>query len=240
MLEADWEFGHDLKFTFRLEALKTALVIVDMQYASASRKAGVGRLLAERGRGHLFDWRFTRIEQVLVPNLRRLLSFFRERGLRVIYLTIGSEQADFSDMPDALRPFARAAGNRVGQPNHMVLRELEPLAGEAVILKKSQSAFMSSGFDAALRAMGIRDLCFAGVSTNSCVDGTARDAADLSYRCVLVEDCCSASREDHHHAALSSFASLAGRVLTTDEVIGELSDALAPGAPLPLHTGHRS
>jgi nicotinamidase-related amidase len=240
MPETDWEFGPELKFKFRLDPVKTALVIVDMQYASASRKTGAGRFLAEQGRGHLFEWRFTRIEQVVLPNLRRLLSFFREHELRVIYLTIGSEQADYSDMPDALRPFARAAGNRVGQPDHAILRDIEPLPGEAVILKKSQSAFMSSGFDATLRAMGIQDLCFAGVSTNACVDGTARDAADVNYRCVLVEECCSATREDHHNAALSTFASQAGRVLTTDEVIGELSNAPAREAPLPLPTGQRA
>jgi nicotinamidase-related amidase len=55
------------------------------------------------------------------------------------------------------------------------------------------------------------------------VDGTARDAADLNYRCVMVEDCCSATREDHHLAALSSFASQTGRVMTADAVISELS-----------------
>jgi nicotinamidase-related amidase len=231
MPEAAWEFGHELKATFRLEPARTALVIVDMQYASAWRTTGVGQYLADRGKGDLFDWRFTRIEQVVLPNLIRLLGFFREHGLRVIHLTIGSELADFSDMPEALRPFARAADNRVGAPNQQILPDLAPQGDELVVLKKTQSAFMSSGFDNALRAIGIRDLCFGGVSTNACVDGTARDASDRSYRSVMIEDACSATREDHHRAALSSFASQAGRVLTTDEVIAELSSALVQPSP---------
>ncbi|MBI4277312.1 MAG: cysteine hydrolase [Armatimonadetes bacterium] len=225
--ESDWEFGHGLKFHFRLDPAKTALVVVDMQYASGSRTAAVGMYLSERGRGHLLDWRFTRLEQVVLPNVKRLLAFFREHSLRVLYVTIGSEMEDFSDMPECLRPFARAAGNRVGQPANAILDEVRPLPGERVLRKTTQSAFMSSPINAVLRAMGVEYLCFTGVSTNACVDGTARDAADLNYRCVIVEDCCSATREDHHLAALSSFASQAGRVMATDEAIRELSDQMA-------------
>lgn len=34
---------------FELEASSTALILVDMQYATASRKTGLGRLLRELG-----------------------------------------------------------------------------------------------------------------------------------------------------------------------------------------------
>lgn len=230
--ESKWEFGHGLKARFALDPAKTALVLIDLQYASACRTTGVGKYLSEQGKGHLLDWRFTRIEQVLLPNVTRLLAFFRQHGLRVLHCTIGSEMEDYSDLPECLRPFAQAAGNRVGSRVNAILREVEPIAGERVIRKVTQSAFMSSSINVILQAMGIEYLCFAGVSTNACVDGTARDAADLNYRCVLVEDCCSATREDHHLAALSSFASQAGRILKADEVIGELSQALSGASAL--------
>jgi nicotinamidase-related amidase len=223
--EAGWEFGHGLKNSFALDAARIALVIVDMQYASACRTAGVGKYLADRGLGHLFDWRFSRIETEVLPRLTELLGFFRKHKLPVVHLAIGSELPDYGDLPECLRPFAAAAGNRVGEPANAFLEPLAPKRGERVIRKTTQSAFNSSSIDAVLRAMGIQSLCFAGVSTNSCVDGTARDAADLNYRCVLVEDCCSATREDHHLAALSSFASQTGRVMTSAEVMEELNRA---------------
>lgn len=221
--EGAWEFGHGLKNTFRLDAANTCLTIVDMQYASASRTGGVGKYLADRGLGHLFDWRFTRLETIVMPRLEALLAFFRARSLPVIHLTIGSDMPDYRDMPECLRPFAAAAGNQIGQPANAILKPLEPRPGERLIRKTTQSAFMSSPINAVLRAMRIEHICFAGVSTNSCVDGTARDAADLNYHCVMVEDCCSATREDHHLAALSSFASQTGRVMTAEAVMAELS-----------------
>lgn len=221
--EGAWEFGHGLKSTFRLNPANTCLAIVDMQYASASRTGGVGKHLADKGLGHLFDWRFTRLETIVMPRLKVLLAFFRARNLPVIHLTIGSDMPDYRDMPECLRPFAAAADNRIGQPANAILKPLEPRPGERVIRKTTQSAFMSSPINAVLRAMRIEHICFAGVSTNSCVDGTARDAADLNYRCVMVEDCCSATREDHHLAALSSFASQTGRVMTAEAVMAELS-----------------
>lgn len=226
MPESDWEFGHDLKSWFRLDPAKTALVVVDMQYASACRTTGLGAYLSKQGSAHLFEWRFTRIEQVVLPNLQRLLRFFRDRKLHMIYLTIGSQLDDFSDMPTGLRPAMRAAGNRVGQPANAILREIQPLPGEQVLRKTTNSAFLSSPIDGVLRTMGVEFLCFAGVSTNACVDETARNAADLNYRGVIVEDCCAATREDLHVASLASFASQLGRVMDTDEVIRELSQGL--------------
>jgi nicotinamidase-related amidase len=221
--ETGWEFGHGLKHQFRLEPTRTALLIVDMQHASASRTSGVGEHLGDKGLGHLFDWRFSRLERLVIPRLIELLAFFRERKLAVLHLAIGSELPDYRDMPEALRPFAAAAGNRVGAPANAFLDEVEPVPGERVIRKTTQSAFMSSSINAVLRSMELEYLCFAGVSTNSCVDGTARDASDLNYRCVLIEDCCSATREDHHLAALSSFASQSGRVMTAGAVMDELA-----------------
>ena len=84
---------------FRLEPARVALVVVDMQYASASRHEGLGRLLKDQGRSEQGTARFDRIESVVVPTIQRLLGAFRERGLRIVYLTVGSELPDFSDLP---------------------------------------------------------------------------------------------------------------------------------------------
>ena len=99
---------------FRLEPARVALVVVDMQYASASRHEGLGRLLKDQGRSEQGTARFDRIESVVVPTIQRLLGAFRERGLRIVYLTVGSELPDFSDLPPHMRPMAEAVGNTRG------------------------------------------------------------------------------------------------------------------------------
>jgi nicotinamidase-related amidase len=99
---------------FRLEPARVALVVVDMQYASASRHEGLGRLLKDQGRPEQGAARFDRIESVVVPTIQRLLAAFRAHGLRIAYLTVGSELPDFSDLPPHMRPMAEAVGNTRG------------------------------------------------------------------------------------------------------------------------------
>jgi nicotinamidase-related amidase len=213
---------------FRLEPARTALLVIDLQYASGSRSEGLGRLLAEQGRAESGAYRFDRIERVVVPNVQRLLGFFRRHGLRVVYLTVGSEQPDYSDLPPHMRDFAMALNNTRGNREHEILDELRPEPGETVMNKTTAGAFNSTGIDALLRTLGAEYLVLTGISTNSCVETTARDAADRGYRCVLVDDGCGAGREEFHRATLASFRRLFGRVSTTDQVLRELETGLQP------------
>src|SRR5262249_28334379 len=192
-----------------------------------SRLTGLGRALKGKGQETLGAYRFDRIENVVVPTVRRLLDFFRSRGLRVIYLTVGSELPDFSDLLPHMRAFAEAIGNTRGQREHEVLDEIAPAPGEPVLNKTTMSAFHSSGFERLLRSWGVQQLLFTGVSTNSCVEGTARDAADRGYRCLIVEDGCGAATQSLHDETCANFQRLLGRVDTADAVLAELTSALA-------------
>jgi nicotinamidase-related amidase len=219
---------------------RAILVVVDMQYASGSRGEGLGRKLALENRPEYGRERFDRIEETVVPNLRRLLAFFRERELPVLYLVIGSEHPDFLDVPEHMRKLVRDTNNRVGTREHEVLDELKPRRGELVVRKTTISAFSSTGVEALLRALGKECLIFTGISTNMCVDSTARDAADRGFNCVLVEDGCGAAKMAYHDAALVTFQRLFGRVASTDEVMAELMSArdrqpaaIATSGPLP-------
>jgi biuret amidohydrolase len=207
---------------FELTAARAALIIVDMQYASGSRTEGLGRRLAEEGREEYGRERFDNIER-MVPNLVRLLGFFREAELPVIYLAIGSQHPEFIDVPEHMRNLVQSTNNRVGSREHEVLDELKPRPGELVIRKATISAFSSTGIESTLHALGRDHLVFTGISTNMCVDTTARDAADRGFKCVLVEDCCAAAKQSYHDAALVTFQRLFGRVLSSSEVFQELT-----------------
>src|SRR4051812_42121001 len=170
------DYIDDFTFGFTLAPKHTALVIIDMQYASASRTMGLGRTLEANGRAEAGRYRFDRIETVCIPAIARLLAFFRSHALRIIYVTIGSAGADFADMPENLAKLARAFNNRNGEPEHEILAEIAPAPGEIVVNKTTSGAFASTGLDTMLRAMGIRDLVLCGVSTDVCVENTARFA----------------------------------------------------------------
>ena len=221
----DHDYAAQFNPGFALDPARVALVVVDMQYASGSRKEGLGRLLAEQGNEAQGAYRFDRIEGAVVPTISRLLEFFRARSLRVVYLTVGSELPDYSDLLPHMRAFAESAGNTRGNHEHEILDALAPRAGEAVLNKTTMSAFHSTGFERLVRAWGVEQLVFTGISTNSCVEGTARDAADRGFRCLLVEDGCGAASQTLHDATCTNFARLLGRVASSAQVLAELERA---------------
>jgi len=213
----------DLSASFEIQPARAALIVVDMQYATGSRQAGLGKRLTEEGKlDAQARERFERIENVVVPNLRKMLAFFRENGLRIVYITIGSEMDDYSDAPPHMAKFFRGTNNRKGQLEHEIVEEVRPLPTEPVVNKTTISAFTSTGIDSLLRAMGVEYLLFAGVSTNMCVGTTARDAADRGYRCVLVEDCCGAAQYEYHRWEIVNFQRLFGRVDSMENLMAEI------------------
>lgn len=210
-------------FGFTLTASKTALMIIDMQYASASRDMGMGRRLNLRGQDELGRYRFDRIEKTCVPTIQRLLQFFRAHGLRIIYLTIGSNLSDYMDMPQNLREVARANNNRKGEREHEILDALKPQSGEIILNKTTTGGFASTSLDSTLRTFGLHTLAFCGVSTDQCVESTARVAADLGYNCIIVEDGCGASSSELHDATMKSFRRILGRVSSSVTLMNEIS-----------------
>jgi len=217
------DYAHQFNPGFVLDPRTVALVVVDMQYASGSRDHGLGRSLKARGQEALGAYRFDRIERTVVPTIRRLLAFFRARGLRLVYLTVGSELPDYSDLLPHMRAFAESAGNTRGNHEHEILDALAPRPGDAVLNKTTMSAFHSSGFERLVRAWGVEQLVFTGISTNSCVEGTARDAVDRGFRGLLVEDGCGAASQSLHDATCANFARLLGRVASSAQVLVELA-----------------
>lgn len=217
---------------FELEPDRTGLVVVDMQYVDAHRDHGLGKSL-RTNQPDIWSAYFERVEDYVIPNTRRLLDAFRRLQLRVIYLTLGPVLPNGADMVALRRPQGSVAldslFHHAGTFEHRILEELAPIDGELVINKTSRSAFNSTAIERVLLNLGLDALMFAGVTTSSCVDTTARDAADRGFKAVIVEDAVAELDLASHEATLLQFAVRWGRVWTTDEAIGNL-DRLAAEA----------
>jgi nicotinamidase-related amidase len=109
-----------------------------------------------------------------------------------------------------------------GTFEHSIRAEIAPRVGELVINKVSTSAFNSTGLDEILRRLGVANLILTGVTTEACVDSTARDAADRGYCCVMVEDGCAAWDRVTQESTLRTFARCFGMVMKTSEVMEAL------------------
>ena len=212
------------RYTQRVEVRQsdTALLIIDMQNATGNRHMGLGALLAKEGTLDAADYRFSRIETVLVPNIERLAGAFRRAKAPVIYVTYGANLPDASDVPAHLKGIVTATNNIEGQPEHEIVAALTPKPGELVLNKTTMGAFRSTGIDSHLKAMGIKTLVCVGVSTNNCVGMTAMEACDSQYHVVVVDDATGTDSDEMQHATLNMLRRLWARIMSTDEVIASL------------------
>jgi nicotinamidase-related amidase len=79
---------------------------------------------------------------------------------------------------------------RPGQPGNEFKPEVQPLPGETVISKQTNSAFIGTSLEARLRAARQTLLIVTGVITNNSVETTVRMAGNLGFNTFLVEDGC--------------------------------------------------
>jgi len=213
-----------------IHARDTALVVVDMQYASGSRDHGLGAHLARQGNLADAEYRFHRIETLIVPNTQKLLAAWRAAGAPVVYLTVGARKADMSDAPPHLKTFFQVCNNYEGSLENGIVEALKPLPGEAVVTKNTMGAFASAPLGEVFDRLGVKTAVYVGVSTNNCVDTTAREAADRGYGSILVSDATGTCSDRMQEVTLESFQRLWGRVVTTEGAIGELAQAAQPQA----------
>ncbi|NQE60817.1 isochorismatase family protein [Caulobacter sp. RHG1] len=107
-------------------------------------------------------------------NLAALLALWRREGWPVWHVRHDSVHA--------------TSHYRPGQPLHAFRPGAEPLAGEPVIAKQTNSAFIGATLEADLKARGETRLVVAGVITNNSVEATVRMAGNLGFATWLVED----------------------------------------------------
>ncbi len=226
----------DLEKTFvppvSLTPERTAVLVIDMQYSDASVDQGFNLAMDRIFPGSV-DYFNERNETLTLPSIRRLLDQARERRLHVVYLTIGAEHRDLRDFAPRTRRWIQEVEDRsgvrdifwCGAPWFAIREEIAPQEGDTVVNKTAFGAFNASSIDQTLRDMGIESLVITGISTNHCVETTARDAADRGYGCVIVDEATADYDDDAQAASLRAFHFNFGRVVRSpDDVIRHVDD----------------
>ncbi|WP_086999199.1 cysteine hydrolase family protein [Rhizobium sullae] len=191
-----------LPFAFPLQKGHLALIVIDMQRDFAE-PGGFGASLGNDVS------RITRI----IPDVKRLIEGFRRAGLPVIH-TMECHKPDLSDLPDAKRnrgsPKLRIGDEGpmgriliTGEPGTAILPELAPTKGEVVIEKPGKGAFYATDLGKVLKEKDIRQLVFAGVTTEVCVQTTMREANDRGYECLLAEEATESYFPEFKEAAIA-------------------------------------
>ena len=199
----------------RIEARRTALVVIDMQHAFVEPGAPSAVATARE----------------IVPNINRLAA-----ALRAAAGTVAWVQATYTREGPGYWPLffdymvAPGLSGRIlsalaeGAPGHGLWHELDVKPQDLRVRKNRYSAFFPGACELPqrLRERGVDTVLVAGTMTNVCCEASARDAMMDGFKTVVVSDANAARSDAEHVASLATILQFFGDVRTTDEVLALL------------------
>jgi nicotinamidase-related amidase len=205
----------------------TALILIDMQNYDANSN---WHIIGTRGTGtsHVSrEYYYNRIENTVLPAIKKLLAYFRRKDLAIIHVYFASDHGDFGDMPPLWRLRFEQHAEDSGKPytphvdaiEMQIIDELKPLPGETVLSKVTGSAFLSTKLDQILRQGRIKSFLACGVWGNSCVEDTVRSGCDLGYLVTYVEDAVASPDAGFHKAAVRVLGEMYCQVRDSDWIL---------------------
>jgi nicotinamidase-related amidase len=132
----------------------------------------------------------------LAKNISRLKSRCRKTGIPCIYVNDNRDRwrSDFRHLLDkCLAPRS---------PGRHFVKKLIPRSDDYIVLKPKHSAFFATPLETILNYMEVRQVLLAGVTTDSCILGTAMELHVRDFEIFVPEDCSFALSEGEHQRAL--------------------------------------
>ncbi len=177
---------------------RTALLVIDVQTDFASPEGKLGQ----------WGLDFSAVPAAIAAT-NALIDAARAAGIPVIFVAlITSAETDSAAWKERMRRMGEDAGEsygvcRAGTPG-ADFYGVTPLPGETIVAKTKYSSFYGTDLDAQLKALGVDTLVMCGLTTECCIDCSARDAFHLDYHVFLPTDAAAAYGDDVHEAALKS------------------------------------
>lgn len=201
-----------------LDPARTALVVIDLQYAFMDEAVGHAVCPAALQ---------------IVPAVNRLAAAVRETGGGVFWVQMTHDARCLEDwsvaheMASPAMREKRIAALSEGTPGHRLWPDLDVRPQDEIVNKYRYSAFMpgTSDLPERLRARGFDTVLITGTVTNVCCESSARDANMTNFRTVMVSDGNAAATQEEHDAALAAFYNIFGDVMDTDMIVDCLKRA---------------
>jgi nicotinamidase-related amidase len=193
---SDYQFLDAATFGGMIDPVKTALLVIDVQRDFA----------APGGFSDAAGSDMSTMEPA-IDAIQSIIPAARRAGLAIAFMRVITR--DETDPPAMLRLMKRrgmpgaAALCRAGTEGADYYR-VAPEPGDIEIEKILFDSFLGTDLDRALRARGVDSVIVTGVSTDCCVDSTARAAFHRDYDVFVVADACAADSPHLHHGALAA------------------------------------
>lgn len=161
----------------------------------------------------------------------RLLDAAREKGLPVIFTTIGFEPS-LKDGGLWLQKVPSLGDLQLGGHWVEIDPRLAPRPDETVIVKKGASAFFGTNLAAILISQGIDSIILCGATTSGCIRASAIDLLQYGYPTLVPRECVGDRAQAPHDANLFDIQAKYADVVSLDEALAYVESVpTAVGAP---------
>jgi nicotinamidase-related amidase len=155
---------------------------------------------------------------------QEVLAAARQAGIFVGYC-ISHFRPGWPEVSD--RATSRAARRDAGEvmptdPVALIHPGLQPREREPVIAKHRTSAFSGSAFEMILRAHDVETLILMGHATSGVILSTVRQAADLDYHLIVVEDGCVDRNPEVHRCLMELVFPSQATVVSSQDLVAAL------------------
>lgn len=171
----------------RIDPKKTALLLVDLQNEFVLRDFGEALQFKAAGEWDRWVPFHDRLDDIVIPNNKKLLDFFRRNRMTVTYGRIACLREDGEDRS----PVQKSEGwNGMLLPVNsyaaQIIDPLKPQENEIVVNKTTDSVTTGTNYLTLLQFMGIETVVVTGIVTDQCVACTVRGLADAGYKVICV------------------------------------------------------
>jgi ureidoacrylate peracid hydrolase len=196
---------------------RTALLVVDMQNG----------FCRDKGSGATIGFDISQCVAAIAPCVQ-LIEAARAANLPVLFTRL-VYRADYRDggvlVEELIPALAEAKCCAAGSWDAQLIHEIVPLSSEFVVDKNRYSGFYGTPLQSILTSLDIRSLVICGVTTNVCVETTARDASQRDYRTFIVRDATGEIEPERHEWALATLDTRFGRVVNSRDVLDVWGEA---------------
>jgi maleamate amidohydrolase len=154
----------------------------------------------------------------------RVLAAAREKGLPVIFTTIGFEP-NLKDGSLWLQKAPGLADLQVGGKWVDIDPRLERAEDEVVILKKGASAFFGTNLPSVLVSQGVDTIVLCGATTSGCIRATAVDLLQYGYPTLVPRECVGDRAQGPHEANLIDIQAKYADVVPIEDALSYLEGA---------------
>jgi maleamate amidohydrolase len=156
-----------------------------------------------------------------VEAARRLLDAARDKGLPVVFTTIGFA-ANGKDGALWLEKVPALGRLELGGRWVDIDPRLEPRQDETIIVKKGASGFFGTNLAAILVAQGVDTVVLCGATTSGCIRATAIDLLQYGWPAIVPRECVGDRAQAPHEANLFDIQAKYADVVSLEDALAYL------------------